>query len=57
VRLRSLGDALIVDDKLAYGEKILVRDDAIVGSGSIRGCKSEIVAMQEQVQTNLVHLL
>ena len=30
VRLRSLGDALIVDDKLAYGEKILVRDDAIV---------------------------
>jgi D-alanyl-D-alanine dipeptidase len=30
VRLRSLGDALIVDDKLAYGEKILVRDDALV---------------------------
>ena len=30
VRLRSLGDALIVDDKLAYGEKILVRDNAIV---------------------------
>ncbi len=30
VRLRSLGDALIVDDQLAYGEKILVRDNAIV---------------------------
>ncbi|MGH9945065.1 MAG: serine hydrolase, partial [Pyrinomonadaceae bacterium] len=30
VRLRSIGDALIVDDKLAYGEKILVRDNAIV---------------------------
>ncbi|HYN80529.1 MAG TPA: serine hydrolase, partial [Gemmatimonadaceae bacterium] len=30
VRLRTLGDALIVDDKLAYGEKILVRDNAIV---------------------------
>ncbi len=30
VRLRSLGDALLVDDKLAYGEKILVRDNAIV---------------------------
>ncbi len=30
VRLRSLGNALIVDDKLAYGEKILVRDNAIV---------------------------
>ncbi|MGH8772576.1 MAG: serine hydrolase, partial [Burkholderiales bacterium] len=30
VRLRSLGDALIVDDKLAYGEKILVRDNTIV---------------------------
>ena len=30
VRLRSLGDALIVDDKLAYGEKILIRDDALV---------------------------
>ncbi|MGI9167275.1 MAG: serine hydrolase [Pyrinomonadaceae bacterium] len=30
VRLRSLGDALIVDDKLAYGEKILVRDNALV---------------------------
>ena len=30
VRLRSLGDALIVDDKLAYGEKMLVRDSAIV---------------------------
>ena len=30
VRLRSIGDALIVDDKLAYGEKIVVRDNAIV---------------------------
>ena len=30
VRLRSLGDALIVDDKLAFGEKISVRDNAIV---------------------------
>ncbi len=30
VRVRSLGDALIVDDKLAYGEKILVRDNALV---------------------------
>jgi CubicO group peptidase (beta-lactamase class C family)/D-alanyl-D-alanine dipeptidase len=30
VRLRSLGDALIVDDKLAYGEKILVQDNALV---------------------------
>ena len=30
VRLRALGDALIVDDKLAYGEKILVRDNALV---------------------------
>ncbi len=30
VGLRSLGEALIVDDKLAYGEKILVRDNAIV---------------------------
>ena len=30
VRLRSLGDALIVDDTLAYGEKILVRDNALV---------------------------
>jgi len=30
VRLRALGDALIVDDKLAYGEKILGRDKAIV---------------------------
>ncbi len=30
VRLRSLGNALIVDDKLAYGEKILVRDGEIV---------------------------
>jgi D-alanyl-D-alanine dipeptidase len=30
VRLRSLGDALIVDDELAYGEKILIRDDALV---------------------------
>ncbi len=30
VRLRSLGDALVVDDKLAYGEKVLVRDGAIV---------------------------
>ncbi len=30
VRLRSLGDALIVDDKLAYGEKMLVRDNALV---------------------------
>ncbi len=30
VRLRSLGEALIVDDKLAYGEKILVRDDALI---------------------------
>ncbi len=28
--LRSLGDALIVDDRLAYGEKILIRDNAIV---------------------------
>ena len=30
VWLRSLGEVLIVDDKLAYGEKILVRDNAIV---------------------------
>jgi len=30
VRLRSLGDTLIVDDKVAYGDKILLRDDAIV---------------------------
>ena len=30
VRLRSLDDALFVDDKLAYGEKILIRDNAIV---------------------------
>src|SRR6185436_10732412 len=30
VRLRTLGDALIVDDKLAYGEQILGRDQAIV---------------------------
>jgi CubicO group peptidase (beta-lactamase class C family)/D-alanyl-D-alanine dipeptidase len=30
VRLRSLGEALIVDDKLAYGEKIMLRDNAIV---------------------------
>lgn len=30
VRLRALGDALIVDDKLAYGEKIRGRDNAIV---------------------------
>ncbi len=30
VRLRSLGDGLIVDDRLAYGEKIGVRDNAIV---------------------------
>ncbi len=30
VRLRSLGEALIVDDKLAHGEKILVRDDAVI---------------------------
>ncbi|MDQ3665460.1 MAG: serine hydrolase [Acidobacteriota bacterium] len=30
VRLRSLGDALIVDDKLAYGERILIRDNTIV---------------------------
>jgi len=30
VRLRSLRDALIVDDKLAYGEKILVRDNTLV---------------------------
>ena len=29
-RLRSIGDALIVDDKLAYGEKIFVREGAIV---------------------------
>ena len=29
-RLRSVGDALIVDDRLAYGEKIFVRDNAIV---------------------------
>ncbi|MCA1600235.1 MAG: serine hydrolase [Acidobacteria bacterium] len=30
VRVRSLGGALIVDDKLAYGEKIVVRDNTIV---------------------------
>jgi CubicO group peptidase (beta-lactamase class C family)/D-alanyl-D-alanine dipeptidase len=30
VRLRSTGDALIVDDKLAYGERILLREGAIV---------------------------
>jgi CubicO group peptidase (beta-lactamase class C family)/D-alanyl-D-alanine dipeptidase len=30
VRLKSLGDALVVDDKLGYGEKILVRENAIV---------------------------
>jgi hypothetical protein len=30
---------------------------AFWGSGSMRGCKSEIVAMQEQAQTNLVHPL
>ena len=30
VRLRALGDALIVDDKLGYGERILVRENAIV---------------------------
>lgn len=29
-RLRWLGDALVVDDRLAYGETIGVRDDAIV---------------------------
>ncbi|MFL6284047.1 MAG: hypothetical protein ACJ74Q_12970 [Pyrinomonadaceae bacterium] len=29
----------------------------LLGSGSIRGCQSEIVAMQKQAQTNLVHLL
>jgi hypothetical protein len=27
------------------------------GNGSIRGCQSEIVAMQKQTQTNLVPLL
>ncbi len=30
VRLRSLGDALVVDDKLAYGDKIRVHDNALV---------------------------
>ncbi len=30
VRLRSLGDALIVDDRLAYGDKIGLRDNEIV---------------------------
>jgi len=30
VRLRSLGDALIVDDRLAYGEKFGLRDSEIV---------------------------
>ena len=30
VRLLSLGEALIVDDKLGYGEKILIRGNAIV---------------------------
>ena len=30
VRLRSLGNALVVDDNLAYGEKILVRGQTIV---------------------------
>jgi CubicO group peptidase (beta-lactamase class C family)/D-alanyl-D-alanine dipeptidase len=29
VRLRSLGDALVVDDRLSYGQKLLVRDSSI----------------------------
>jgi D-alanyl-D-alanine dipeptidase/CubicO group peptidase (beta-lactamase class C family) len=33
VRVRSLGDALIVDDRLSYGEKILVRGEEIVIGG------------------------
>jgi CubicO group peptidase (beta-lactamase class C family) len=33
VSLRSLGDALIVDSPLSYGEKILLRGDAIVIGG------------------------
>ncbi len=33
VRLRSLGSALIVDEKLDYGEKIQVREDEIVIGG------------------------
>jgi len=32
-RVRSLGDALIVDDRLSYGEKIIVRDGEIVVGG------------------------
>ncbi len=28
-----------------------------LGSGSSRGCQCEIVAMQKQAQTNLMHLL
>ncbi len=32
-RLRSIGDALIVDDRLARGEKILARDDALIIGG------------------------
>jgi hypothetical protein len=35
----------------------LVGSVAKIGSGLIRGCQSEIVAMQKQAQTNLVHLL
>ncbi|MGH8251042.1 MAG: M15 family metallopeptidase [Steroidobacteraceae bacterium] len=30
VRLRSLGDVLIVDDRLSYGERIRLRDNAII---------------------------
>lgn len=32
-RLRSLGEVLIVDDRLSYGEKIIVRDNEIVVGG------------------------
>jgi CubicO group peptidase (beta-lactamase class C family)/D-alanyl-D-alanine dipeptidase len=35
VRLRTLGSSLIVDDRLSYGEKIIIRDGEIVVGGEI----------------------
>ena len=41
VSLRSLGDALIVDSPLSYGEKILVRgDDIVVGGETLKKVSS-----------------
>ena len=65
----SVEDVLQIHDEqlAAYGGATGIRDQGLLesavampqasGSGSIRGCQREIVTMQKQTQTNLVHLL